>query len=135
MKSFFTFLFVFLFIICVQSFSASATTTPSIGGDKDAHGCMVGAGYSWNKEIGKCVRPWLPLFCEKDNMQSLKLGSRGTDVKELQDFLIKQSYLEGTSTSYFGAKTQMAVKLFQKKMGVKQTGVFGSLSKEALCTR
>lgn len=32
--------------------------TKPIGGDKDAHGCLVGAGYSWNKELAKCVRPW-----------------------------------------------------------------------------
>ncbi|MFH1134331.1 MAG: hypothetical protein V1735_07645 [Nanoarchaeota archaeon] len=30
----------------------------AIGGDKDAQGCLVAAGYSWNDTIGACVRPW-----------------------------------------------------------------------------
>lgn len=29
-----------------------------IGGDKDGHGCLVGAGYSWCESTQKCVRPW-----------------------------------------------------------------------------
>lgn len=29
-----------------------------IGGEEDAHGCLIGAGYSWNKSIGACVREW-----------------------------------------------------------------------------
>ncbi len=30
----------------------------SIGGQEDSHGCLVGAGYSWNESIGACVREW-----------------------------------------------------------------------------
>ena len=29
-----------------------------IGGDKDSHGCLIAAWYSWNKELTKCVRSW-----------------------------------------------------------------------------
>jgi hypothetical protein len=29
-----------------------------IGGDKDEHGCLIGAGYSWNEEVGACARAW-----------------------------------------------------------------------------
>ena len=29
-----------------------------IGGDKDEHGCLISAGYSWNATIGACVREW-----------------------------------------------------------------------------
>jgi len=29
-----------------------------IGGDKDEHGCLVAAGYSWNESEQKCVRGW-----------------------------------------------------------------------------
>jgi hypothetical protein len=32
-----------------------------IGGDKDAQGCLVGAGYTWDPVLEKCVRPWLPV--------------------------------------------------------------------------
>ena len=29
-----------------------------IGGDKDSHGCLTAAGYSWNDTIGACTRAW-----------------------------------------------------------------------------
>ncbi len=29
-----------------------------IGGDKDDHGCLVGAGYSWNESVTACIREW-----------------------------------------------------------------------------
>ena len=29
-----------------------------IGGDKDNHGCLVSAGYTYDKEIGACARGW-----------------------------------------------------------------------------
>lgn len=29
-----------------------------IGGDKDSHGCLTGAGYSWCEEKQKCLRIW-----------------------------------------------------------------------------
>jgi hypothetical protein len=29
-----------------------------IGGDKDAHGCLIAAGYSWCESKGKCLRMW-----------------------------------------------------------------------------
>lgn len=30
-----------------------------VGGDKDAHGCIGSAGYSWCAPLNKCIRPWL----------------------------------------------------------------------------
>ncbi|MCT4617400.1 MAG: hypothetical protein N4A38_04280 [Candidatus Gracilibacteria bacterium] len=29
-----------------------------IGGDRDEHGCIGSAGYTWNEEKQKCTRPW-----------------------------------------------------------------------------
>lgn len=29
-----------------------------VGGDMDDHGCMIGAGYSWNATEERCVREW-----------------------------------------------------------------------------
>lgn len=36
----------------------SLTTTSLIGGDKDEHGCLIGAGYTWCEEKNKCLRTW-----------------------------------------------------------------------------
>jgi heat shock protein HslJ len=30
----------------------------AIGGQRDANGCITGAGYSWDSEIGSCIRAW-----------------------------------------------------------------------------
>ncbi len=38
--------------------------TPStIGGDKDAHGCLTAAGYSWNATDSMCLREWTKTYC------------------------------------------------------------------------
>jgi len=29
-----------------------------VGNDRDKHGCIGSAGYVWNEEKNKCVRPW-----------------------------------------------------------------------------
>jgi len=29
-----------------------------IGGERDEHGCLIPAGYSWNKTLGVCLREW-----------------------------------------------------------------------------
>lgn len=29
-----------------------------IGGDRDAHGCLPAAGYTWCEREKQCVRPW-----------------------------------------------------------------------------
>jgi hypothetical protein len=31
---------------------------PLIGGQTDEHGCLGPAGYSWDEEIGACIRVW-----------------------------------------------------------------------------
>jgi putative lipoprotein len=34
------------------------TTTSTTGSDRDEHGCIGSAGYTWCEKEGKCVRPW-----------------------------------------------------------------------------
>ena len=45
------------------SLSACNETKPSpvapvVGGDRDAHGCIGSAGYSWCQATNQCERPW-----------------------------------------------------------------------------
>ncbi|MCE9640159.1 MAG: hypothetical protein K8S22_08435 [Betaproteobacteria bacterium] len=37
---------------------ASVPTTNLLGADRDAHGCIPSAGYSWCQRTGQCERPW-----------------------------------------------------------------------------
>lgn len=45
----------FLWIITSLS---SVFAAPIVGGDKDAHGCIGSAGYSYSETLQKCIRPW-----------------------------------------------------------------------------
>ena len=29
-----------------------------VGNDRDEHGCIGSAGYSWSESLHECVRPW-----------------------------------------------------------------------------
>ena len=34
------------------------TQDQMVGNDRDEHGCIGSAGYTWNEEKGECIRPW-----------------------------------------------------------------------------
>ena len=64
----------------------------------------------------------------------LKNGMSGTDVKELQEKLIRLGYDCGRwgADGDFGDATEQAVKAFQKKMKLDPDGIFGPKSLDAL---
>mgnify|MGYP003981523091 CR=1 FL=1 len=37
---------------------SSSSGEKMVGGDRDEHGCIGSAGYTYCKGMGKCVRPW-----------------------------------------------------------------------------
>ncbi len=41
-----------------QKLNEINSNTISVGGDRDAQGCLIAAGYTWDKTFKKCVRPW-----------------------------------------------------------------------------
>lgn len=65
----------------------------------------------------------------------LSQGSRGTDVTNLQNFLVAQNYPGGGSwmvTGYFGAATAAAVRNFQESHGIPQTGSVDAATASAI---
>ena len=38
--------------------AAAAASTPLVGNDADAHGCVASAGYTYCEPLGKCIRSW-----------------------------------------------------------------------------
>lgn len=44
--------------ITAESAPFRITRGQVIGGDKDAHGCLIAAGYSWCEARSACIRPW-----------------------------------------------------------------------------
>jgi cytosine/adenosine deaminase-related metal-dependent hydrolase len=41
-----------------------------IGGDRDAHGCIASAGYSWCERTNQCERPWE--LARKHNLENIR---------------------------------------------------------------
>lgn len=58
-------------------------------------------------------------------MQNLKKGSRGEQVKALQILLNGRGYSCGSIDGSFGAKTETAVKKYQKAKGLTADGIAG----------
>jgi Putative peptidoglycan binding domain len=64
---------------------------------------------------------------------NLKQGSRGSDVKKLQDFLIITGYLQGKADGMFGYKTKVAVSAYQKNRKIiPASGFFGPITRAKL---
>ena len=62
----------------------------------------------------------------------LDVGSSGADVKKVQRKLIDWGYLDGTADGRYGAKTQAAVKAFQRKNGLSADGRVGARTAAAM---
>lgn len=65
--------------------------------------------------------------------RTLTRGSMGEDVCWLQSVLSRLGYMNSV-TGYYGAMTEAAVKQLQKRLGVIQTGTFGSVTRGRLLT-
>ncbi len=63
--------------------------------------------------------------------RSLYLGLYGEDVKDLQEFLSKDSliYPEGLTTGFFGPLTKRAVERFQEKWEIDIVGIVGPITR------
>lgn len=48
----------------------SANAPKAIGGDKDEHGCLIAAGYSWCEAKQKCLRIWEEPCTEEDVLRN-----------------------------------------------------------------
>ena len=59
------------------------------------------------------------------NMNTLKNGSRGTQVKVLQFLLNELGYDCGEADGIFGSKTMTAVKAYQKAKSLTVDGICG----------
>ena len=57
--------------------AAAASSTPLIGGDSDAHGCVASAGYTWCEPLNKCLRSW--------ESACVDLEEKGEDKKEEEE--------------------------------------------------
>lgn len=66
------------------------------------------------------------------NIASLRLGSKGGLVSDLQQSLARMGYFAGAFDGDFGARTRAAVLAFQADNHLIADGIFGALSREAM---
>lgn len=78
---------------------------------------------------GTRIKTYAPAY-----KRMLKLGSRGADVKALQQQLTILGYYKGTADGIFGRGTQACVKSFQKVNKLKADGVVGRTTFNAIFT-
>lgn len=64
--------------------------------------------------------------------RNLSLGSRGDDVRSLQEFLQSNGYLSAQATGYFGSLTRAALKTWQGTQGLSAIGSMGPLTRAKL---
>ncbi|NLX83008.1 MAG: peptidoglycan-binding protein [Clostridiales bacterium] len=71
-----------------------------------------------------------------EKVVSLKKGSKGTEVVDLQTRLIELGYLkEGSNDGDYGSGTEAAVKAFQAKHNLKTDGIAGKDTQNALYSK
>lgn len=63
---------------------------------------------------------------------ALSVGSKGDSVKKAQNILIQYGYLKDKADGVFGAKTEKAVRAFQKAMDIEANGIIGPVTWAAL---
>ena len=66
--------------------------------------------------------------------ETLKVGSKGSEVKALQKKLIELGYLSGKADGVYGTKTAEAVKAYQKDSKLTADGVAGAKTLSSLST-
>lgn len=79
--------------------------------------------------------PFAPLAMATDGNIDLRLKMRNADVAAVQKDLAKQGLFKAQVTGFFGALTEKAVKQFQQKNGLPETGIVDSATKEALANK
>ena len=75
-----------------------------------------------------CVGSVLPAFAYEST--TLYNGSRGDEVRKLQQALIDLGYLKGTADGIFGNKTETAVRKFQKANKLSVDGLAGQATRQ-----
>ena len=104
---------------------------------------FVDVSYSTKKSVAQVVKEKNELVVVKKDTQTviankgkftniLKKGSTGTEVKELQKKLTSLGLYKGPITGSFGATTEAALKKFQTKKKLEQTGETGTLTRNVL---
>ena len=67
-------------------------------------------------------------------IRNLKYGSKGNDVREVQELLRDLGYYSRSIDGYFGKYTRRGALRFQREHGLKVDGIVGKITLKALQT-
>lgn len=115
------------------SYGIHGTNNPSSIGKAVSHGCVR----MYNSDVIE-VYDLSPIGTRVNisgvvrKIRNLKLGSKGDDVREVQEMLRDLGYYNGTIDGYYGKMTRRAVLRFQKDQGLKVDGIVGKTTLKAL---
>ncbi len=86
-----------------------------------------------------CLVIWLCVQCVSPaaalESTTLYNGSRGEEVRELQQALIDLGYLRGTADGIFGNNTENAVRKFQKANKLSVDGLAGKKTRQLILSQ
>lgn len=74
----------------------------------------------------------LPIFAHAEIKSDLKTGSKGSEVIELQNFLINKGFLNGEASGNYFSLTRKAVISFQLANGIRGTGLVGPMTRNKI---
>lgn len=109
------------------------TNNPASIGKAVSHGCVR----MYNNDVIE-VYDMVPIGTRVNitgvvrKIRNLKLGSKGDDVREVQEMLRDLGYYNGSIDGIYGRKTRRAVIRFQKDHGLKADGVVGKTTLKAM---
>ena len=99
--------------------------------DRDIFPTGIVDAQTWNaiERVSVIVPPQSPQDCDRP---TLKPGSEGEDVRDLQQRLYDLGYLKIRPSGYFGEASKLAVISFQQQQDLPATGVVNARTWQAL---
>jgi len=105
----------------LTSSSTKEPAPPLVGGDRDAHGCIPSAGYTWCEPKQKCLRTWEEA-CYASAFESIawELALRHGDTQDKISLTMdQQTETHARASVRFGAKgTPGGIVLAAQKNGI-----------------
>lgn len=111
MSSRFTLFALFLFLVLSACNGQKPDGTPTVGGDRDKHGCIGSAGYQWSALRSECIR----LF-----EAGIRLDPKAQDLNQTTSaFIVFKSMDEDAQVELFlpGEKTVLLPKVGKDDAG------------------
>ncbi len=100
------FIFIFLTLIFIASFAVYRffllnVSKQQLGGDRDEHGCIGSAGYSWCANKNKCLRAWEEACEPGDVVHTQKMEEARQTLIDYFKALASKDYV--TAQKYHGS--------------------------------